>query len=173
MQKEEMRGKYHEESYFKTEKWNGYDCCCFNECLHGRKIPNDWKMAHITSISRQDTNMIAKIIEKFMCSKRTSEDPHSIRVPTVTPHPQRSTYLSVPPSSESEIKNYNNITKDIWILFEDSSDEEDSLEEMDFEPDVIDGAAVEPQVNHCDVADLSLLPACTSKDDYTTFYKVD
>ncbi|KAG5883996.1 hypothetical protein JTB14_006657 [Gonioctena quinquepunctata] len=55
-------------------------------------------------------------------------------------------------------------------LFEDSSDQEDLLEEMDFEPDVIDAAAVEPQDDHYDVADLSLLPACTSKDG-TTWYK--
>ncbi|KAG5874221.1 hypothetical protein JTB14_011311 [Gonioctena quinquepunctata] len=38
---------------------------------------------------------------------------------------------------------------------------------MDFEPDVIDAAAVEPQDDHYDVADLSLLPACTSKDGTT------
>ncbi|KAG5863453.1 hypothetical protein JTB14_016225 [Gonioctena quinquepunctata] len=55
-------------------------------------------------------------------------------------------------------------------LFEDSSDEEDLLEEMDFAPDVIGAAAVEPQDDHDDVADLSLLPACTSKDG-TTWYK--
>ncbi|KAG5885004.1 hypothetical protein JTB14_003537 [Gonioctena quinquepunctata] len=41
---------------------------------------------------------------------------------------------------------------------------------MDFEPDVIDAAAVEPQNDHYDVAGLSLLPACTSKDG-TTRYK--
>ncbi|KAG5866139.1 hypothetical protein JTB14_038340 [Gonioctena quinquepunctata] len=54
--------------------------------------------------------------------------------------------------------------------FEDSSDEEDLVEEMDLEPDVIDAAAVEPQDDHYDVADLTLLPACTSKDG-TTSYK--
>ncbi|KAG5877414.1 hypothetical protein JTB14_021381 [Gonioctena quinquepunctata] len=49
-------------------------------------------------------------------------------------------------------------------LFEESSDEEDLLVEMDFEPDVIDTAAVEPNEVHYDVADPSLLPAYTSKD---------
>ncbi|KAG5884465.1 hypothetical protein JTB14_029433 [Gonioctena quinquepunctata] len=51
--------------------------------------------------------------------------------------------------------------------FEDSSGEEDLLEEMYFEPDVIYAAAVEPQDDHYDVADLSLLPACTRKDGTT------
>ncbi|KAG5897233.1 hypothetical protein JTB14_023652 [Gonioctena quinquepunctata] len=40
-------------------------------------------------------------------------------------------------------------------LFGDSSDEEDLLEKMDFEPDEIDAAAVEPQDDHYDVADLN------------------
>ncbi|KAG5863569.1 hypothetical protein JTB14_014197 [Gonioctena quinquepunctata] len=74
--------------------------------------------------------------------------------------------------TDEELQQYHEIYLDLddgLSLFEDLSDEEDLLEKMDFEPDVIDAAAVEPQDDHCDAADLSLLPACTSKDGMTWY----
>ncbi|KAG5869084.1 hypothetical protein JTB14_027512 [Gonioctena quinquepunctata] len=75
--------------------------------------------------------------------------------------------------ADEELQQYHERYLDLdggLSLFENSSDEEDLLEEIDFEPDVIDVAAVEPQDDYYDVADLSLLPAYTSKDG-TTWYK--
>ncbi|KAG5899915.1 hypothetical protein JTB14_002467 [Gonioctena quinquepunctata] len=63
--------------------------------------------------------------------------------------------------TDEELKQYHEEYLDLddgLPLFGDSSDEGDLLEELDFEPDVIDAAAVEPQDDHFDVADLSLLP---------------
>ncbi|KAG5897990.1 hypothetical protein JTB14_007935 [Gonioctena quinquepunctata] len=79
-------------------------------------------------------------------------------------------FAGAPSGPNEELQQYHEGYLDQYDdlpLLEDSSDEEDLLKKMYFEPDVIDAAAVEPQDDHYVVADLSLLPACTSKDGTT------